>query len=68
MSFSADDIAGMLREYEADYHTGMDLDEMSERLYDYTSGYPFLSVLLVGINYDPKSKEHSCTIERVERD
>ncbi|MGE9949960.1 hypothetical protein [Coprococcus catus] len=44
MSFSADDIAGMLREYEADYHTGMDLDEMSERLYDYTSGYPFLSV------------------------
>ncbi|MGN0404250.1 MAG: AAA family ATPase, partial [Bariatricus sp.] len=42
MSFSADDIAGMLREYEADYHTGMDLDEMSERLYDYTSGYPFL--------------------------
>lgn len=25
-------------------------------------------ILLVGINYDPKSKEHSCTIERVERD
>ena len=44
MSFSADDIAVMLREYEADYHTGMDLDEMSEQLYDYTSGYPFLSV------------------------
>ena len=25
-------------------------------------------ILLVGINYDPMSKEHSCTIERVERD
>ena len=42
MSFSSDDIAGMLREYETDYHTGMNIEEMAERLYDYTSGYPFL--------------------------
>lgn len=42
MSFSKSDIAGMLREYEADYHTGMDLNEMAGLLYDYTSGYPFL--------------------------
>lgn len=42
MSFSIEDIAGMLREYEEDYHTGMDTGEMSVLLYDYTSGYPFL--------------------------
>ena len=42
MSFSKRDIAGMLCEYEADYHTGMDIDEMAGMLFDYTSGYPFL--------------------------
>lgn len=42
MSFSKNGIAGMLREYEEDYHTGMDVDQMGELLYDYTSGYPFL--------------------------
>lgn len=42
MSFSKADIAGMLNEYEADYHTGMNIDEMAGLLYDYTSGYPFL--------------------------
>ena len=31
MSFSKDGIAGMLREYETDYHTGMNIDEMSDR-------------------------------------
>lgn len=42
MSFSAEDIAGMLREYEEDYHTGMAIQQMADLLYDYTSGYPFL--------------------------
>lgn len=42
MSFSVNDIEGMLREYESDYHTGMDIHEISVLLYDYTSGYPFL--------------------------
>lgn len=42
MSFSASDIAGMLEEYEEDYHTGMVIKDISELLYDYTSGYPFL--------------------------
>lgn len=42
MSFSAADIAGMLREYEADKVAGMDTDRMAEFIYDYTSGYPFL--------------------------
>ncbi len=42
MSFSTEEIAGMLREYEADYHTSMNISEMAQLLYDYTSGYPFL--------------------------
>lgn len=42
MSFGQEEIAGMLLEYEADYHTGMDVRKISQLLYDYTSGYPFL--------------------------
>ena len=42
MSFSPEDISGMLRDYEADHHSGMDIEEISHLLYEYTSGYPFL--------------------------
>lgn len=42
MSFSRVEIAGMLTEYEMDYCTGMDIEKMSELLYEFTSGYPFL--------------------------
>lgn len=42
MSFSASQIAGMLKEYEADYHTGMNVQEMAGEIYQYTSGYPVL--------------------------
>lgn len=42
MSLDRDGIEGMLREYEADWHTGMDLFAMAGLLYDYTNGYPFL--------------------------
>ena len=42
MSFSPDDIAGMLSEYENDHHTGMDLSDVAQGIYDYTSGYPVL--------------------------
>lgn len=42
MSLSKEGISGMLREYETDYGTGMDMDEMAGLLYDYTSGYPYL--------------------------
>ncbi len=42
MSFSRKDIAGMLEEYEQDYHTGMNIADMAGLLYDYTSGYPYL--------------------------
>jgi len=43
MSFSAEDIAGMLMEYEADHRTGMDIGQISALIYDYTAGYPFLA-------------------------
>lgn len=42
MSLSKDGIAGMLWDYEADYHTGMDAEKIAGLIYDYTSGYPFL--------------------------
>lgn len=42
MSFSVEDISGMLSEYESDYHIGMNISEISQLIYDYTSGYPVL--------------------------
>ncbi|EOS67752.1 hypothetical protein C817_05925, partial [Dorea sp. 5-2] len=42
MSFSAEDITGMLKEYERDWDTGMDAGAMAEYIYEYTAGYPFL--------------------------
>lgn len=42
MSFSSDEIAGMLMEYEVDHETGMDVQQMAKEIYAYTSGYPFL--------------------------
>lgn len=42
MSFSVNDIAGMFGEYEKDYHTGMEIEQMARLLYEYTSGYPYL--------------------------
>lgn len=42
MSFSPKEIATMLKEYELDYHTGMDMKKICEEIYAYTSGYPYL--------------------------
>lgn len=42
MSFSAEEIAGMLQEYEAEHETGMNITQLSELLYEHTSGYPYL--------------------------
>ncbi len=42
MSFSQSDIMGMLRTYEEDHKTGMDITYISKLIYDYTSGYPYL--------------------------
>lgn len=42
MRLSEPGISGMLKSYETDYHTGMDVQAIAALLYDYTSGYPFL--------------------------
>jgi hypothetical protein len=42
MSFNPNEIATMLNEYEHDHHTGMDIPLLSQEIYNYTSGYPFL--------------------------
>jgi hypothetical protein len=35
-------IKGMLDEYEADHHTGMDTATIAQEIYNYTEGYPYL--------------------------
>lgn len=42
MHFKTEDIASMLEDYESDHHTGMDVLTMSQLIFDYTSGYPYL--------------------------
>ncbi len=42
MNFSAEQIAAMLGEYEADHQTGMDVHAVAEEIVAYTSGYPVL--------------------------
>lgn len=42
MSLSESGIQGMLEEYEADHHTGMDTAYVAKYIRDYTNGYPFL--------------------------
>ena len=42
MTFHPEEIAQMLSDYEADTHTGMDIKAISEEIYKYTTGYPFL--------------------------
>ena len=42
MTFHPEEIAQMLSDYENDVHTGMDIKAISEEIYKYTNGYPFL--------------------------
>ncbi len=42
MSFHPEEIATMLLDYEKDAHKGMDIRAISEELYHYTNGYPYL--------------------------
>ena len=54
LSFAPDEITTMLTEYEADHHTDMDINVISERLHYHTSGYPFLVSLLCKYIHDDK--------------
>ncbi len=42
MSFSVNEIAAMLKEYEREHHVGMDTGSVAKEIYEYTSGYPYL--------------------------
>jgi len=42
MSFHPEEIATMLNDYENDVHTGMSIKSVSEELYHYSGGYPYL--------------------------
>ena len=42
MTFHPEEIAQMLGDYETDAHTGMDIKAISEEIYKYTTGYPYL--------------------------
>jgi hypothetical protein len=42
MSFSVEEIKTMLEDYISNKHVKLDMDYFAERLYFYTSGYPFL--------------------------
>ena len=42
MSFSPEQIARMLKDYESDHKTGMKAAAISQEIYDYTAGYPYL--------------------------
>jgi len=42
LSFSPAEIAAMLSEYESDYKTGMNIHTVSEEIYGFTNGYPYL--------------------------
>lgn len=43
MNFSINQIKAMLQEYEDDYQTGMDVRAIAQEIYNYTSGYPYLT-------------------------
>jgi len=42
MSFNPEEIESMLKEYQSENDTPMDLEFISQEIYKYTSGYPFL--------------------------
>lgn len=56
MSFHLEDVEGMLKEYENDHHTGMNIHDIAQWIIDYTSGYPFL-VSKVCKNIDEKGAQ-----------
>ncbi|MCB1159524.1 MAG: hypothetical protein KDK45_18635, partial [Leptospiraceae bacterium] len=43
LSFHPEEIATMLMDYEKDLQTGMDIPLMSNEIYKFTNGYPFLA-------------------------
>lgn len=62
LGLSAQEIRSMLEDYECDHHTGMNIEEMSELIYEYTSGYPYLVSKLCKLIDERISQPGSCSI------
>ena len=56
MSLSETGIKGMLDEYEADHHTGMDTAKIARLIREYTNGYPFLVSRICQLIHEEVSK------------
>ena len=50
MALQKDGIEQMLQDYENDHKTGMDVSEMAQLVWDYSSGYPFFVSRLCQLN------------------
>lgn len=59
MSFSAKEISTMLCQYEEDYHTGMNVQNIADELYYFTQGYPFLVSYLCKVIDEKLAKDWS---------
>ena len=57
MSFSVAEIITMLEDYEQDMKTGMDIKAVSEELFSYTNGYPFMVSRLCQLVHDKLDKD-----------
>ena len=42
MAFNPEEISSMLKDYETEHNTGMDISAVANEIYNYTSGYPFM--------------------------
>ena len=70
MNFNPIEIASMLKEYVAEKSVAMDIEQMSERLFFYTSGYPYLVSKLCMIldeNIMPTKTEVSWTVDDLDQ-
>ena len=68
MTFNPEEIATILEEYEKQNHTGMDINKISEEIYKYTSGYPFLvSKICKVIDEKLQIESDSWTIQGIEQ-
>jgi len=66
MSFSDEEISTMLVDYAKEKNIKMDIKEISEKLYYYTSGYPFLVSRLCELIDKKIMKENNWSLEDVD--
>lgn len=59
MSFNPKEISTMLQDYEKDYSTGMDIQSISQEIYNYTNGYPYLVSNICKIIHEELSQDWS---------